>query len=250
MPGPAGPAADGAARNRQGFRSPGAVVTWYVWLLFAAANLVDLGVRGHDHTAAVYAAVLALITGVVYIAALRPRVIADDDAVTLRNPLRDTRIPWGAVTRIDLRELVCFHVQIQPTERAGAPPRHRVVRSWALQSSRRGRARARGQARRRDAAGRPDRRLVPRLAGGARRSCGACRPGGRHPLTAAAAAQRWRGTAARASARGAVAVGQRHGGESIRDRGDIGEQPGEQSPDPCGRGPPGGEHVTMVQRLA
>ncbi len=149
--GPAGPAADGAARNRQVFRSPGAVVTWYVWLLFAAANLVDLGVRGHDHTAAVYAAVLALITGVVYIAALRPRVIADDDAVTLRDPLRDTRIPWGAVTRIDLRELVCFHVQIQPTERAGAPPRHRVVRSWALQSSRRGRARARGQARRRDA---------------------------------------------------------------------------------------------------
>ncbi len=130
------------------FRSPGAVATWYVWLLFAVANLIDLGVRGHDHSAAVYAAVLVLITGVIYVAALRPRIIAGDDAVTLRNPLRDTRIPWGAVARIDLKELVCVVCQIQETDRPdGAPARQRVVRSWALQSSRRSRAKARARER-------------------------------------------------------------------------------------------------------
>jgi Bacterial PH domain len=140
-----------AGAGRKVFRSPGAIAIWYVWLVFAALNLVDLAVRGHDHLSAVIAAVLALITGITFVVALRPRVIADEDAVTLRNPLRDVRVPWGAVTRIDLDEMVRVHCAAGPDGPAGgaAGARPQVLRSWALQSSRRSRMKAqvRGRAR-------------------------------------------------------------------------------------------------------
>lgn len=113
---------------------------WYVWLVCAALNLVDLAVRGHDRTSAVLAAVVVLATGVAYVTALRPRIMADDDAVTLRNPFRDIRVPWTAVTGIDLRDIVRVHCRVVAT--ADAPARERVLRSWALQSTYRGRLRA------------------------------------------------------------------------------------------------------------
>ena len=43
----------------QTFRSPTALVVWVVWLLFAAANWVDLAVQGRDHTSVVAAALVA-----------------------------------------------------------------------------------------------------------------------------------------------------------------------------------------------
>jgi hypothetical protein len=130
------------------FRSPGAIAIWYAWLVFAALNLIDLAVRGHDHVSAVIAAVLALITGVVFAAALHPRVIADDRTLVLRNPLRDIRVPWGSVTRIDLDEMVRVHCVAGPADpAAGDQPRQRVLRVWALQSSRRSRMKAQVRAR-------------------------------------------------------------------------------------------------------
>jgi hypothetical protein len=134
------------------FRSPGAIAIWYAWLVFATLNLADLAVRGHDHLSAVIAAVLILITGIVFAAALRPRLIADGQALTLRNPLRDIRVPWGAVSYIDLDEMVRVHCLTAVAEPApGVPPQHRVLHVWALQSSRRGRMRARVRARARAA---------------------------------------------------------------------------------------------------
>ncbi|MGE5285795.1 MAG: PH domain-containing protein [Micromonosporaceae bacterium] len=125
-----------------------AIVLWYVWLVFAAANLIDLAVRGRDHSSAVIAAVLVLITGVAYVAMRRPRIIADADSVLLRNPLRDIRVPWGVVTGVDVGDMICVRCEVEATA-AGAPPRERVLRGWALQSSHRSRMRAEVRARKR-----------------------------------------------------------------------------------------------------
>lgn len=129
-----------AAAQRRVFRSPVAVAVWYIWLVFAVANLADLAWQGGGHAAVVAAAILLLVTGVAYVAALRPRVIADDEALTVRNPLRDTRVPWDAVTSIDLGDSLRVHC---------APDR--VVHSWAIQSSRRNRLRAQYRAQFREA---------------------------------------------------------------------------------------------------
>src|SRR5947207_10179914 len=59
------------------YRSPVALVVWWVWVAFALANLIDLAVQGRDHLAAEVAAILIMITGVAYVTAFRPRVLAD-----------------------------------------------------------------------------------------------------------------------------------------------------------------------------
>ena len=129
----------------QTFRSPVAVVVWVVWLLFAVANWIDLAVQGRDHTSAVAAAVLLLGTGVAYVTALRPRVIADDAGVTIRNPLRDHQIGWATVTRVDLAELLrvyCAWADPDGTER------RKVIGAWAVHISRRRQLAAEVRARR------------------------------------------------------------------------------------------------------
>jgi hypothetical protein len=118
------------------FRSPTAVVIWVVWLLFAVGNWIDLAVAGRDHTAAVAAAILLLVTGAVYVAAQRPRIIADDAGVTVMNPLRDHRIGWAGVTKIDLADLLRVHCD------------RKVVHAWAVPYSRRRRLAAEVRARR------------------------------------------------------------------------------------------------------
>ena len=113
------------------FRLPGAVVAWWAWVIFAAANLIDLAIQGRSHTAAEIAAALAVTTGLVYACALRPRVVADPGGITVMNPLRDHRVPWGSVTGVDLAESVRVHF----TPEAGAT-REKVIHSWALYARR------------------------------------------------------------------------------------------------------------------
>jgi hypothetical protein len=118
----------------QTFRSPTALVVWVVWLLFAAANWVDLAVQGRDHVSAVAAALLLLATGFAYVTAQRPRIIADDAGITVRNPLHDHRIGWAGVTKVDLVDLLRVHCDWAP----GAPGKHtKVISSWAVHYSRR-----------------------------------------------------------------------------------------------------------------
>ena len=74
------------AGGPQTFRSPTAVVLWWVWLLFAAANLIDLAVQGRDRLSLVAAAILVLATGVAYVTAQRPRIIADTAGAPNPNP--------------------------------------------------------------------------------------------------------------------------------------------------------------------
>jgi hypothetical protein len=118
------------------FRLPGAVVAWWAWVIFAVAVLLDIAFTGRNHTAAEIAVTVVFITGLIYACALRPRVVADADAVTVQNPLRDHRIPWGSVTAVDLRESVQVHCAREPGDKRG-----KVVHSWALYAHRRQRLR-------------------------------------------------------------------------------------------------------------
>jgi Bacterial PH domain len=121
-----------AAGGRQTFRSPTGVIIWWVWLLFAAANVADLAVQGHDHASLVAAAILLLATGVAYVMAQRPSIVAGDAGITIRNPLLDYHVGWARVTRIDLTDLLRVHcAPSQPDER------EKVISAWAVRYSRR-----------------------------------------------------------------------------------------------------------------
>jgi hypothetical protein len=132
------------------FRLPGAIVAWWAWTIFAAFFLVDITISGRSHTAAEIAATLVFVTGVVYACALRPRVIADPGGITVQNPLRDHRIPWGSVTGVDLKESVQVHCAKEPGDKRG-----KVIHSWALYTQRRRRLRS-------ELLSQGDRRRLPR----------------------------------------------------------------------------------------
>jgi len=118
-----------------------------VWLLFAAANWVDLAVQGRDHTSAIAAALLLLATGFAYVTAQRPRIIADAAGITVRNPLRDHRIGWAGVTKVDVVDLLRVHCDWAPG--SPADKKHtKVISSWAVHYSRRRQLTAEAKARR------------------------------------------------------------------------------------------------------
>ncbi len=131
----------------QTFRSPTALLVWVVWLLFAAGNWIDLAVQGRDHASAVAAALLLLATGVAYVTAQRPRLIADDAGVTIRNPLRDHRVGWAGVARVDLVDLLRVHC-------AGGGEQHKIIGAWAVHYSGRRKLAAEARARRAARSGR------------------------------------------------------------------------------------------------
>jgi hypothetical protein len=135
-----GKTASGVAKP-QVFRSPTAVIVWVVWLIFAVANWIDLAVQGHDHISLVAAAVLLMVTGVAYVAAQRPRLIAADDALTIRNPLRDHRIPWPNIARVDVSDLLRVHCRLpgraEGIAEAGPGKTGKVISAWAVHYSRR-----------------------------------------------------------------------------------------------------------------
>lgn len=111
------------------------MVIWWVWLVFAVANLIDLAVEGHDHQSLVAAFVLLFVTGVMFVAAQRPRIIAGDDALKIVNPLREHRVGWPAVTGVDDAELV--RVRCEWPEGPGDPGGHKTIHAWVAGTSRR-----------------------------------------------------------------------------------------------------------------
>jgi hypothetical protein len=119
-------------------------VVWWIWVLFAVGNLIDLAVQGRDHLSLVAAFILLFVTGIVYITALRPRIIADDDGLTIANPVRDYRVGWAAVAGADPTDLLRIRCEWQ----AGTGTAHRAIYSWAVHSSRRRQVAAEMRARR------------------------------------------------------------------------------------------------------
>jgi hypothetical protein len=150
MAGDTGGSPAGHPGGQQRYRSPFAVVIWWLWVLFALANLIDLAVQGRDRFSLETAAGLVLITGVVYITALRPRITADDDGLTIVNPVRQHQIGWLAVTAVEATELVRVRCAWQA---AGEVTRERVIYAWAVHSSRRKHLATRIRAERRRAGG-------------------------------------------------------------------------------------------------
>jgi hypothetical protein len=134
----------------QTFRSPTALIIWVVWLLFAVANWIDLAVQGRDHLSAIAAAILLLVTGIAYDTAQRPRIVADGDGITVRNPLRDHQIGWASVSKVDVTDLVRVHTDW--SAQVGAPPgtkaHSKIISAWAVQYSRRRQFAAEAKARR------------------------------------------------------------------------------------------------------
>ena len=141
--------------DRQVFRSPVARAIWWLWTLFAVANLIDVAVQGRDHLSAVAACSLVLVTGIVYAVAQRPRIIADADGVTIVNPLRDHRVGWPAVVGFDTTELL--RMRCAWLAENGAESETRGLYAWAVHSSRRRQVAAELRTQRQEARGRSPR---------------------------------------------------------------------------------------------
>ena len=76
------------------------------------------------------AVAVLVITGIVYACAWRPKIVADSDGIGLINPVRDHRVPWAAVVKVDVVTAVRVHCTPAPGAAAG-----KVLYSWAVQSS-------------------------------------------------------------------------------------------------------------------
>lgn len=116
--------------DREVFRSPGSIVLSWAWLIVATITLADLAAQGRDRAAVITALLILSISSVVYGCAWRPRIVADPAGVTLANPLRDYRVPWAAVTNVDVVHSVRVHCAPAPGASTG-----KVIYSWAVQSS-------------------------------------------------------------------------------------------------------------------
>jgi len=113
--------------GREVYRLTAPIVIWWIWLVFAAANVIDLGVEAQPRFAAVVSVVLLTITGVAYACAFRPRVVADEAGLWVVNPVRQWRVPWGAIRQIEVRDWV----RIQCTRGPGGDAT-KTIECWAL----------------------------------------------------------------------------------------------------------------------
>jgi Bacterial PH domain len=147
--------------GREVFRSPSAIIVWWIWVLFAAGNLIDLAVQGRDHLSLVAAFVLLFVTGIVYVTAKRPRLVADDDGLTITNPVRDHQVGWAAVAGADTTDLL----RIRCEWPEGEGTRQHAIYSWAVHSSRRRQVAADLRARHKAQRGGQDRAGGPGLFG-------------------------------------------------------------------------------------
>lgn len=132
---------------KQVFRSPLTVIVWWVWVLFAVGNLIDLAVQGRDHASLVAVFVILAVTGVMWVGAQRPRLVADDSGLRIVNPLREYQVGWATVSAIDTTDLLRVRCE-WPGESAGQV-RKKAIYAWAVGSSRRRQAVERMRAERR-----------------------------------------------------------------------------------------------------
>lgn len=140
--------------DKETFRLAPPVIFWWVWLAFVAVNVADYAVQGLPSArfGAVVGAVLLLVTGLAFTLALRPKVTAAADGITVLNPYRTHFVPWRLVTLVDTGEWVQVHYA--PAGPGGAvagfaaasgatasSASSKTVRCWALYVSTRARRR-------------------------------------------------------------------------------------------------------------
>jgi hypothetical protein len=115
------------------FRRVAPIALWWVWVIFAIFNVIQVIGPDHDYFSIEFAAGLLAVTGIVYATALRPQVLATPDGLEVRNPVRDHTIRWGAVNGVylgDAVELSCARPE---------PRKEKTIYCWALYSGRRSR---------------------------------------------------------------------------------------------------------------
>jgi hypothetical protein len=122
--------------GRTVFRLIPPLVLWWIWVAFVAINFIDLAIQGRDRFGLEVACTLLLATGIMYVCTVRPRIITDDDGITVVNPFRDHIVPWGLVTGVFVGDSVEIGAERPP------PKKEKTIYSWALYSPRRARARA------------------------------------------------------------------------------------------------------------
>ena len=120
------------ASGRQVFRLHTPVVLWWIWVVFAVANVVDLAVQGSPaHFVLRISGILLAVTAVVYVLALRPRVVAEQAGLRIVNPFRDHQVPWGDIQGIEAGDWVRVHhtggSAVTSTEVPG-----KTIECWAL----------------------------------------------------------------------------------------------------------------------
>jgi hypothetical protein len=98
--------------------------------------MIDLAIQAHDRLALEVTVGLLAATGIFYVCTLRPRVVSDAEGLTVYNPFRDYRLPWGAITGVYVGD------SVEIGARRAEPKRDKTVYTWALYSPRRSRARA------------------------------------------------------------------------------------------------------------
>ena len=130
--------------ERETLRLHPPVIFWWVWVAFVVANVVDYAAQGLPSArfGALLAAVLLLVTGVVYTLALRPKVIEDGDGLTVVNPFRVHRLPWPVIDSVDTGEWVRVRYAARAAagaDRTRSRAASRVVHCWALYVSTRAR---------------------------------------------------------------------------------------------------------------
>jgi hypothetical protein len=133
------------AEGKTVFRRGAPLLLWWLWVAFAVFNLLDVAIPDHDYFSVELAAGLLAVTAVVYACALRPRVVADDDAIYVYNPYRDHTVRWGAVNGVFLGD------SVEVTCARPSPKQAATVYCWALYSGRRSRRRGELRAERREA---------------------------------------------------------------------------------------------------
>ena len=132
---------------REVFRLTPPLILWWVWVVFAVANVADFAIQGVSaRFAIVVAAILATVTGLAYALALRPRVIVGQDGLTIVNPFRDHHLPWAAIQAVDTGEWVRVHYapgrEAAHGSGSGSGPASNAISCWALYISARTKRRA------------------------------------------------------------------------------------------------------------
>jgi PH (Pleckstrin Homology) domain-containing protein len=123
--------------NREAFRLAPPLILWWVWVVFAVANIADFAIQGASaRFAIVVSAILATVTGLAYALAWRPRVIAGPDGLTIMNPFRDHHVPWPAIQAVDTGDWVRVHYALPRAAGPGSGPStsaaSRAILCWAL----------------------------------------------------------------------------------------------------------------------
>lgn len=116
---------------KQTYRSNSAFVFGWIWVAFVAFNAVDLTLRYSGESSLVAAAVLGVLTAIVYVTALRPGTVVGEEGLRVRNPFRTTFLPWASVSDVTVTHSINVkHGQEQ------------VLRLWTPTASARERAKA------------------------------------------------------------------------------------------------------------